>query len=145
MVFVNEFLIERIKHFSVSINNDMQLLIHLSKTDLKRIWIYVLEISSTLLPAILLSARVFNDRNFNTLPLNNEHSLCFIFLKSLLTFSRTFLFRLSQVYDLSGTVTREPGFTRRSGKILGTFLRQHHFHCYHPRLSTCSLISLRPS
>ena len=79
MVFVNEFLIERIKHFSVSINNDMQLLIRLSKTDLKRIWIYVLEISSTLLPAILLSARVFNDKNFNTLPLNNEHSLCFIF------------------------------------------------------------------
>ena len=100
MVFVNEFLIERIKHFSVSINNDMQLLIRLSKTDLKRIWIYVLEISSTLLPAILLSARVFNDRNFNTLPLNNEHSLCFIFLNlcSLFLEHFCFVFLRSMIY-----------------------------------------------
>lgn len=69
----------------------------------------------------------------------------FYFKKSSLTFSRTFLFHLSQVRDLPGMVTRESGFIRRSGKILGTFLRQHHFHCPHPRLSTCSLISLRPS
>ena len=69
----------------------------------------------------------------------------FYFKKSSLTFSRTFLFHVSQVCDLPGTVTREPGFTRRSGKILGTFLRQHYFYCHHPRLSTCSLISLRPS
>ena len=35
-------------------------------TDLKRIWIYVLKISSTLLLAFLLSVSVFDEKNFNT-------------------------------------------------------------------------------
>lgn len=61
---------------------------------------YVLEISSTLLPALLFSARVFNEKNFNTLPLDDEHSLCFIFknLRSLFLEHFCFTFLRSVIY-----------------------------------------------
>lgn len=104
-----------------------------------------MEISSTLLLALLLSASIF----YKITVLQSNLTMLSLMMSTFMSFKKTFLisflgawlFYLFQIYNLSGTVVGDLELQKIRYNS-GDFFLPYHFHGHHPGLTTCSLIPL---